>query len=412
MIPRVGPLLDDPYRLKMPASYHRLTAAILLALVPGCLSAQMSESELGRALETKNWTVEEREALRRGDPVVRSLPTSDKRESALVGVLRIPGLPAVSMQSFRESLSQKGSNAVHVGGRFGTPPTVTDVQNLRLDKKTVEALRKCAPGRCDINLSSSMITGLRAALDSDPGGGDESANVLFREMLVRLVDNYAARGDNALGSYDNRRSPIDLAASHRSLLASSHLIDELTPDLATTLGRSPANQITGAESSFHWSIVDFGLKPVITVSHVVAYTDDAERAQVLFLITKQIYSSRYLESSLTATFLVRVAEADGIYTYILFSDRSRSEALAGRLGGLVRGLAHKQAKERIENLLKQIHLRLIDKTRSVERGFSNTSGPTLYERLLTVLKSETVLAIVVALMALGALLTLWKRRSA
>jgi hypothetical protein len=395
----------------MNARRYKLTAAILLALLPNCLAGQIPESELERILDTRNWTVDEREALRRGEPVVRSLPTWDKRESAMIGALRMPGLPAVPMQAFRESLSQKGSETVHVGGRLGTPPTVADLQDLRLDKRTVEALRKCVPGRCDINLPASMITQLRAALDADPEAGDESANVLFREMLVRLVDSYAARGDSALGTYDNWRSPIDLAASHRSLLAGSRIINEISPELAAFISRSPASQLTGAESSFHWSIVDFGLKPVITVSHLVAYTNDAERAQALALVTKQIYSSRYLDSSLTATFLVRVEESDGISTYILFSDRSRAETLAGRLGGLVRGLAHKQAKERIESLLRQTGLRLIEKTRPREPDTPKTSGTTFYERLSAAFSSELALAFAVALMVMAVLLTIRRRRS-
>ena len=79
----------------------------------------------------------------------------------------------------------------------------------------------------------------------------------------------------------------------------------------------------------------------------------------LFVASKQIYSSRYLDSSVTFTLLMRVATDAGQDAYLIFVDRSRSDALEGRLGHFAKTLVQKESVERIKTMLDKAHQRLL-----------------------------------------------------
>ncbi len=327
-------------------------------------SGQLLEKDLRKMIDTDSWSSEERSALDSGEVVVRSLETKEKQELAAIGILRISDLPRISMSAFRESLSQKRSNEKKAGGRFSDPPTGDDLRDLTLEPDTIAQLKKCTVGKCDLNMPAQMIKRFRDEVNWDSPEADATASRLIQEMLLGYAREYTLRGDEGLGRYDNRRAPVDLAASHRSLLSSSILVRDLAPEFVDYLAKFPSAKLENVESTMTWSVIDFGLKPSITLSHSAAYVKRTGNDEQLFLASKQIYSSRYLDSSLTFTLLLRVATAAGVDTYLIFSDRSRSDALDGPLGGFARDVVRRESLERIKTLLDNAHLRLLAGSRS------------------------------------------------
>lgn len=322
-------------------------------------NAQVPVNEFHRVIAIDSWSPQELKALENGKPVVRAIESRDKQELASIGIVRIKNAPQVSMQMFRASLDQKSSDAMKHGGRFGSPPTIEDLRGLELDDDTVRQLRSCAVGDCDLNLSADSINHFREQINWNAADAKERATQLFREMLLAYVHNYSARGDRALAIYDNRRKPIDLTEVHPALLASSALFRDLAPEFADYLTRFPEAKLDNVESAMHWSVVDFGLKPSITVSHAAAYTQVKDGNEQFFVASKQIYASRYLDASLTFTMLLRVAAVDGVDTYLVFLDRSRSDALEGPIGRFARGIVQRQSAERISSFLDKTHVRLL-----------------------------------------------------
>jgi hypothetical protein len=335
------------------------TLVAILFLFQTVNAVQLPESDLQKMLGSRTWTTEELTALENGQVVVRPILTADKQEIASMGVLRMRNLPQVSMIEFRGSLSQKGSDAKRAGGRFSDPPTIEDLGALELEKETIEQLQKCSIGSCDLNLSAEAITRIQREIDWSSENADAVATQLFRDMLLAYVQGYLARGDGALGEYDNRRRSVDLAASHRTLLSTSSLVKGLAPEFIEYLQKFPRGTLENVETGMQWYVVDFGLKPSITVSHTAAYTQPNGDHEQLFVSSKQIYSSRYLDSSLTFTLLLRVTTNTGADTYLVFIDRSRSDALDGPLGGLARKLVQNEVTERIKNLLARAELKLL-----------------------------------------------------
>ena len=360
--------------------------------------------------ELDSWAAEDLTALQNGDAVVRHHATAEKQELATTGILMIKGLPAISMEKFRESLSQKGGESMKGGGQFSDPPTFDDLMNLELDKDSIAQLSKCTVGSCDLNLSADMIRRFEQEIDWNAGDSGQRANKLFKEMLAGNVQNYLGRGIEGLGTFDNRRKTVDLKAAHRSLLSNSLFIREIHPNFLQYLEDFPAGKLASVESSMHWSVVDFGLKPSITVSHSAVHTEVAGNEQHHFVASRQIYASRYLDSSLTFTVLLRVSGENGITTYLIFSDRSRSDALDGPLGGFARGLVKKESAARIKSLLDKVHLRLLYLSRPNETHSTSGAQDSLIDRTLGFARSR-VFAVAAVILVLISLAAIWRWKS-
>src|ERR1051325_4085863 len=65
-----------------------------------------------------------------GQPVVKLLPTQDKQEIAVGGLVYLQVPPEIFLQSFRESMVRKNDSAILEIGGFSSPPTINDLQNL------------------------------------------------------------------------------------------------------------------------------------------------------------------------------------------------------------------------------------------------------------------------------------------
>lgn len=400
--------MTQRYSFKWLPTVGLIVCVFLLVQAAG---GQIPEKDFYKMIAAAGWLPEELKAIENGETVVRSVETKEKQELATIGILRIKGLPAVSMAAFREALSQQGGGSMKAGGMFGDPPSVDDLRELHLDKDSIEQLRKCTIGDCDLNLSAEMIRRFQSEIDWDSPEAETNATRLIREMVVGYVTGYSARGDGALGGYDNRRKPVDLVSSHRLLLSNSLFIGELAPELVEYLAKFPAGKTNSVESSMHWSVVDFGLKPSITVSHSAVYTRVIGDAEQLFVASKQIYASRYLDSSLTFTILLRVASETGVDTYLIFTDRSSSDVLDGALGGFARGMVKKESIERTKTLLDKIHVRLLAALRPTARTSSADTDDSLIGRVLALARKRPFL-LSVLLLAMAALFFLWRRNRA
>lgn len=306
----------------------------------------------------ESWSPAEIARLEKGDAVVRPLQTGNKQELATIGVVRISRLPVVTLDMFRRSLNQKSEGSMKKGGRFSQPPVLADLNDLQLDGETIVHLQACSIRKCDLNLSVDAITRLQT-IDWNASDAKQRATETIREILFDYVQGYAARGVVSLGTYDNRRIPVDLAASHRTLLQDSKQLSELAPEFYDYLANYPGGSLANVENTLHWSIVDPGLKPIITLSHAAAYTQTVGGVEQFFVASRQIYSSRYLDSSLSLAILLRVRDDKDGMAYLLFIDRSRSDALEGPFGGVARNVARRDAAERVEKMLDKAHTRLL-----------------------------------------------------
>ena len=387
----------------------RISLAVSLGLVSFATNglAQTTPDDFRSLLSASGLTQAELTALDKGDVVVKSLTTGDKQEIATLAVLRLKDLPPVDMNTFRQSLSQKGTDGLKAGGRFSDPPTSGDLQSLELDDDTIEQLKECQPERCDIHLNNSMIRRFQTEIDWNAAEHKTAVTDLFIEILIRRVRDYATTGDEGLGLHQNRRKAIDLAAAHQKLLRDSLFVGELAPEFVDYLKHFPRKELPGVDGGFYWSMIDFGLKPSVTLSHSVAFEQQRPTGSQMFVVSKQFYSSRYVDASLTMSMLVRVSAVDQVETYMIVTDRSRSDALEGALGGLARKIVRNEAEERLKDLMLRTELRLIAATRPSAPVATGDRG--IAEIVTEQARRPVVLAISAVLFA-AALLIMLRRR--
>jgi hypothetical protein len=338
----------------------------LLALILGTLCfeiavGQVKSADVNSLVNAELWSEKERADYAKGEPVVRSLQTGDKQEVATVGVVRILGLPAGAMDTFRRSISPKSDIALHTGGKFGRPPTVADLKDLDLDEDTITQLRRCTVGRCDLNLSRTAIERFET-IDWDSASVKQDVTQMIREVLVDYASRYSTGGVRSLGTYDNRRKSVNLTTSHETLLQSFGPVSNLAPEFLDYIARYPNAAMQDVQDSLRWSLVDFGLKPSITLVHTAAYTRAKDGSDDLFIASRQIYSSRYLDSSLSFAMLLRPRDDPGA-AYLIFMDRSRSDVFDGPFGGAARRAVQGQARERVRSMLESAHIRLMSYSR-------------------------------------------------
>lgn len=305
-------------------------------------------------------------AMEKGELVVKRVKAANDQDVAVFGIVKIAELRPITMADFRESFSQRGNREMEGKGRFSDPPNISDLSKLELEDRDFDELRKCRIGDCDINMSATWIRRFGTEIDWNAPDHRERATELFRAMVLEYASEYAAKGASSLGKNVNRKEPLDLANAHRELLSELPLLSTFRSDLRDYLEEYPGGSLTGVRNELHWSAVDFGLNPTVTLTHAVTFTNGLDGHDSLFVLTRQFYSTRYLDASISLTALLRIPNGNTVDSYVIFSDRSRSDALGGLLGGVARTAVEAEAVDRVRRLLETSSASLT-KTRAEQR---------------------------------------------
>ena len=104
-------------------------------------------------------------ALQLNEPVVRSIPTSNKAEIAVSGLVNIRAVADEFLRSYRDSMGRKSNAAILEIGAFGRQPAFADLETLTLESRDIEDLKQCVVGECQIKLSATMIERFRKEID-------------------------------------------------------------------------------------------------------------------------------------------------------------------------------------------------------------------------------------------------------
>ncbi|HEU4391121.1 MAG TPA: hypothetical protein VFV34_25200 [Blastocatellia bacterium] len=284
-----------------------------------------------------------------GKVVTKLLQTADEREMAVFGIVQVDATREMFVQSLRDIERFKRSSEVLEIGKLTSRPIGRDFDRLVLEPSDIEALRGCRPGLCDMKLATSAI--LRFANEINWASSDysERTNDLFRRILLDYALQYLARGNNALIEYDDRRGAIRLAEEFNALLAQSTCVNDLAPEFGKYLSEFPSGRPAGAENFIYWSKESFGLKPVISMTHVTIY----QRAGgPVLAASKQIYANHYFDASLGLTFFFEQGAGKAAGSYLIYLNRSRVDALGGGFSKLKRTIVAGDLKAGLERNLR------------------------------------------------------------
>ena len=281
----------------------------------------------------------EQTAMQRGDAVAKLVQTSNKRELAVGGVVRLAVPRDDFVSKIRDIVRYKTNDAILQIGRFSDPPRIEDLAGLTMEPADLASLKKCKLGNCGLRMPAAEIERFRTEIDWTRKDSNARATLLARQMILQYVKAYLAGGDSALAEYHDRKRALSLADESRSLMAASLYLLEYAPEFHSYLEKYPAGQLEKVENLIYWSKEKFGLKPVVSVTHMTIYTVTRDGVANVIVSSKQLYASRYFESSFALTVFVEVAEpGPSPASYLIYLNRSRTDLLGGILGGAKRSI--------------------------------------------------------------------------
>jgi hypothetical protein len=352
-------------------------------------------------------TEEELADLKNGKPLIRVIPESDKHASSVIGIVRVSPRTGIDLSGFRESIGQRGNPSRSGGGPISVPPQISDLDAFRPEAKDVDDLRNCRPGKCGVKLSPQMIMSLTERPELASASSSEIAEI-YKQMFIDYVAGYIAGGDKALIEYDAPRKPVRLVEEYAAIYSKPNLPDLLAPEFGKHLRTFP-EKVTGVEDRFDWAVVETGLRPIFSITHSSAYAKKTDGIDVFMLAAKQIYASHYIDATLAVFTLVIPNSSETPTGYLVFSNTSRSTALAGVFGGIVHSVAEGQAEERVGELLARAKSRL-EAAPPPAKGPGNDSEPMVEASFIEKLAENWVVMAIAAALAAAAVYILFLRR--
>jgi hypothetical protein len=294
--------------------------------------------------------------------IVVKLPrTPETREVAAFAIMRLDIPAAFFIEKVRDIVSFKKSEKVLQIGKFSNPPRLEDLAGLTFDQVDIDAIRTCRVKSCGIKMSAKYIERFRKEVNWSAVNHRDRVTAIMREMLLEQIRDYSKSGNAALGQYDDKSYSLGLADEFKSLLKPAAYMYGYAPEFQKYLEEYPQGRPeNGAivEDFFYWSKEDFGLKPVTTVTHVTIYKRSHDKGSDVIIGSKGIYGSHYFESSLGLTAFIESRGSDPARTYLIYMNRSRTDALRGFFAGFKRSLIGGSLRDGARKSMEMIKLKL------------------------------------------------------
>jgi hypothetical protein len=284
-----------------------------------------------RYLGNARLTAEDRKQLLAGMPVARALPADASKELAVFGALWVRG----SIDRYVQRLTD--IEQFERGGRFkltrkiSSPPALSDFASMRLSDEDVRDLRYCEVGNCDVKLSEHALTRLKSEIDWKPANSRAAVDAFMRQFAFDFVTAYAKGGDQALPVYRDRGRPISSAVEFRDMVNGMPELALYGPDLRRYLFDFPSATLPNATSFLYWQDTEFGLKPIIRISHLTIRQGPTETT----VASRMLYATHYFWTALDLRALVP-DPARGQGFWLLTTSRSRTDGLSGLTGLFIR----------------------------------------------------------------------------
>jgi hypothetical protein len=323
---------------------------ILAAALPGAVEASPA-SYLG--FEPKEFAVAADRA------VVRELERhASSRQVSVAGIVRIEAPPARILRQLQIDRGLARNSEDQPGGRFSHPARLRDVADFRLPDSDIAVLADCKIARCKFKMGARGFQEYGKIDWSGARAGDQ-ARATARRLMVDYVNGYRTDGAQSLVTYRDKKQPTSLSSGLRRLLEGSpYFKGQLAPQLDRQLVSFPGDPAPGAKGSIHWSLDDYGYRPVTDIVHAVTYhSPEPVSGEPTALVTqKHIFTSHYFEARVEFFALFRDESRLGSpSTYLAYLDRSRFD---DDLGSLKRLLLVREALADVRDRLMSLRARI------------------------------------------------------
>jgi hypothetical protein len=153
----------------------------------------------------------------------------------------------------------------------------------------------------------------------------------MQQIAYEYVTAYLRGGDAQLPPYRDAGRPTSAAAEFRDMAGRMEELPLYGADLRRYLLEFPAATLPNATSFLYWQQTEFGLKPIIRITHMTIRQSDSET----IVAAKMIYATHYFWTALELRALVP-DPARGPGFWLLTTSRSRTDGLSGLTGLFIR----------------------------------------------------------------------------
>ena len=244
-------------------------------------------------------------AIRSGQPVAKALPSRTPAEVFLFGAVYIHAAPESYLQFARDFDRLRKLPSYLALGVFSNPPQLSDLKGFSFDSDEIQALKKCTPGDCQIQMPASSIEEFQRSIDWSAADVNEQVNQLLQKTALQRLLAYQREGNQALGVYNDKRDPTEVPQQFAYMLSYAKALPEHLPDFYHYLLAYPNAKPANVEDTFYWARVKFGLKPTLRVVQMVTMRGNPADPVAYAIAEKQLYSSHYFETALDLSFCVR-----------------------------------------------------------------------------------------------------------
>ena len=299
-----------------------------------------------------------RRKMNERDVVAETLPASGRQVSIFVAsTIDVDAERLIASVQDIEAL--RTSEIVPLVRRFSAPPVLADLAKLRLEEEDLNGIAACTPGDCSVKLTVAEMRRLQAAIAGGAEAWRSSVQTAFRQLVLRRVQTYLARGRGSFEPIRDHDAPVEQAAIFTELLGGLGFLQAERPDLVRYLDRYPSASLEVVDSFLYWSIEDYAPKPIVTVWHDVILRGSGRPGEPELLIgSSQVMATHYFDGAVSLTALVR-DDTHPNRRYLVYVNRASIDMLGGfmarvrrfflqrRLRGEARSLFDKQ-RTRIE----------------------------------------------------------------
>jgi hypothetical protein len=338
-------------------SFALLLASALLFAAPAPSRSDMAPELQTLLTRDLKFSAGDLADLQHGKVVKRAVDTSAAGEVAVVGAVRVNAPKEKLVEAYRDIAHFKRGPDVLEIGVFSDPPVEADLDGLTIGPDDLN-LRDCRVRDCDIRLPAAAIERVQHEIDWRAPDADHRAAALFKRLLLDDVRAYVSGSPGRITEYDDDKRTVRPNDDFAAILAASPYVGALVPGLDEHLRDFAGHPLAGAEDLIYWSKEKFGLTPFITVTQVTI-AHDAEGDAVL--ASRDVYSSRYVDASLTLTVAGDTAASPRAF-YLVYVNRSRANALKGLFAGLRQAIVVRRAKSSLDENLKSIKARLEERS--------------------------------------------------
>jgi len=247
--------------------------------------------------------------------------------------------------------------------KFSDPPRLSDLDGFTLDDDDIKELKNCKPGNCKVQLPADSMEEFEKQVNWSAPDAADRVNHLGRQMALEALQQYIAGGNEALGTYRDKKHPTAVAETFASLLSRSKAVPVYLPELDRYLLDYPAAPSGQIQSQFYWEKVNFGLKPTLRIVQAIVFRGAGPTEPAYAVAIKQLYASHYFETALDLTVCVRPTDAPRQHGFYLITLKGSQQAgLTGFKGGIVRKVAVDKTRSSLERALASIKQKLESQT--------------------------------------------------